>query len=111
MTIFLICKTDYSKPVKQEVNGTVTLTLLVFPGSNPAVAAGKRVLKVRLSSLNVERHDTQHNDTQHNDTQHNDAQHNDTLSITTLSIMTLSITILSITTLSITTFSITLNKS
>jgi hypothetical protein len=26
-----ICKTDYSKPVKQEVNGTVILPSLVFP--------------------------------------------------------------------------------
>jgi hypothetical protein len=31
-TIFVcICKTDYSKPVKQEVNGTMILPLLVFP--------------------------------------------------------------------------------
>jgi len=31
-TIFVfICKTDYSKPVKQEVNGTVILPPLVFP--------------------------------------------------------------------------------
>jgi hypothetical protein len=29
---FLICKTDWSKPVKQEVNGTVILPSLVFPG-------------------------------------------------------------------------------
>jgi hypothetical protein len=26
-----ICKTDQSKPVKQEVNGTMMLPLLVFP--------------------------------------------------------------------------------
>jgi hypothetical protein len=33
LTIFVfICKTDYSKPVKQEVNYTVILPLLVFPG-------------------------------------------------------------------------------
>ena len=33
LTIFvLICKTDLSKPVKQEVNGTVILPPLVFPG-------------------------------------------------------------------------------
>jgi hypothetical protein len=32
LTIFaVICKTDYSKPVKQEVNGTVILPPLVFP--------------------------------------------------------------------------------
>ncbi len=32
-TIFVfICKTDKSKPVKQEVNGTVILPPLVFPG-------------------------------------------------------------------------------
>jgi hypothetical protein len=27
-----VCKTDKSKPVKQEVNGTVILPPLVFPG-------------------------------------------------------------------------------
>ncbi len=33
LTIFVfICKTDYSKPVKQEVNGTMILPPLVFPG-------------------------------------------------------------------------------
>ncbi len=33
LTIFVfICKTDYFKPVKQEVKGTAILTLLVFPG-------------------------------------------------------------------------------
>jgi hypothetical protein len=33
LTIFVfICKTDYSKLVKQEVNGTVILSPLVFPG-------------------------------------------------------------------------------
>jgi hypothetical protein len=33
LTIFvLICKTDLSKPVKQEVNGTVILPPSVFPG-------------------------------------------------------------------------------
>jgi len=33
LTIFVfICKTDNSKPVKQEVNGTVILPPLVFPG-------------------------------------------------------------------------------
>ncbi len=33
MTIFVfICKTDKSKPAKQEVNGTVILPPLVFPG-------------------------------------------------------------------------------
>jgi hypothetical protein len=32
LTIFVfICKTDYSKPVKQEGNGTVKLPPLVFP--------------------------------------------------------------------------------
>jgi hypothetical protein len=32
-TIFdFICKTDKSKPVKQEVNGTMILPPLVFPG-------------------------------------------------------------------------------
>jgi hypothetical protein len=32
VTIFVfVCKTDYSKPVKQEVNGTVILPPLVFP--------------------------------------------------------------------------------
>jgi hypothetical protein len=32
LTIFVfICKTDKSKPVKHEVNGTVTLPPLVFP--------------------------------------------------------------------------------
>jgi hypothetical protein len=29
--LFLFAKTDLSKPVKQEVNGTVILTPLVFP--------------------------------------------------------------------------------
>jgi len=34
LTIFVfICKTDYSKPVKQEVNSTVILPPLVFPGT------------------------------------------------------------------------------
>jgi hypothetical protein len=34
LTIFVfICKTDYSKPVKQEVNGTAILPHLVFPGT------------------------------------------------------------------------------
>jgi hypothetical protein len=33
LTIFIfICKTDKSKPVKHEVNGTVILPPLVFPG-------------------------------------------------------------------------------
>ncbi len=33
LTIFVfLCKTDQSKPVKQEVNGTVILPPLVFPG-------------------------------------------------------------------------------
>jgi hypothetical protein len=33
LTIFVfICKTDKSKPVKQEVNGTVILPPLAFPG-------------------------------------------------------------------------------
>jgi hypothetical protein len=33
LTIFVfICKTDLSKPVKQEVNGTVILPPLVIPG-------------------------------------------------------------------------------
>jgi hypothetical protein len=32
LTIFFICKTDYSKPVKQEANSTVILPPLVFPG-------------------------------------------------------------------------------
>jgi hypothetical protein len=33
LTIFVfICKTDQSKPVKQEVNGTMILPPLVFPG-------------------------------------------------------------------------------
>jgi hypothetical protein len=31
--MFFICKTDQSKPVKQEVNGTVILSPLVFPGT------------------------------------------------------------------------------
>jgi hypothetical protein len=31
-----ICKTDYSKPVKQEVNGTVILPTLVFPDERVA---------------------------------------------------------------------------
>ncbi len=30
--LFLFAKTDLSKPVKQEVNGTVILSPLVFPG-------------------------------------------------------------------------------
>ncbi len=29
--VIFICKTDYSKPVKQEANGTVILPPLVFP--------------------------------------------------------------------------------
>ncbi len=34
LTIFVfICKPDHSKPVKQEVNGTVILPTLVFPGT------------------------------------------------------------------------------
>jgi hypothetical protein len=34
LTIFVfICETDYSKPVKQEVNSTVILSPLVFPDS------------------------------------------------------------------------------
>jgi hypothetical protein len=34
LTFFVfICKTDSSKPVKQEVNGTMILSPLVFPGS------------------------------------------------------------------------------
>jgi hypothetical protein len=33
LTIFVfICKTDLSEPVQQEVNGTVILPPLVFPG-------------------------------------------------------------------------------
>ncbi len=35
LTIFVfICRTDYTKPVKQEVNNTVILPPLVFPGSS-----------------------------------------------------------------------------
>jgi hypothetical protein len=35
-----ICKTDKSKPVKQEVNGTVILLPLVFPGQTLAYYFG-----------------------------------------------------------------------
>ncbi len=44
LTIFVfICKTDQSKPVKQEVNGTVILPPLVFPGLyNP----GKKIYNI-----------------------------------------------------------------
>jgi hypothetical protein len=34
MIFVFICKTDYSKPVKQEVNGTVILPPLVFPAES-----------------------------------------------------------------------------
>jgi hypothetical protein len=33
-TKIVSCRIAYSKPVKQEVNGTVTLPPLVFPGSD-----------------------------------------------------------------------------
>ena len=32
-TKIVSCHTGYSKPVKQEVNGTVILPLIVFPGA------------------------------------------------------------------------------
>jgi len=43
LTIFIsICKTDYSKTVKQEVNGTVILPPLVFPGLSIQLSAHGR---------------------------------------------------------------------
>jgi hypothetical protein len=42
LTIFIfICKTDYSQLVKQEANGTVILTPLVFPGWICCILIGK----------------------------------------------------------------------
>ncbi len=39
LTIFVfICKTDFSKPVKQEANGTVILSPLAFPGGSITVS-------------------------------------------------------------------------
>ncbi len=60
LTIFVfICKTDLSKPLKQEVNGTVILPPLVFLGLSTA----------SLVSV-VWRHDSMNADTQLKDTQH-----------------------------------------
>ncbi len=39
--LVFICKTDYSKPVIQEVNGTEILPPLVFPGSTHTTGWGK----------------------------------------------------------------------
>jgi hypothetical protein len=39
-TKIVICHTGDSKPVKQEVNGTVILSPLVFPGDGPKRQAG-----------------------------------------------------------------------
>jgi len=41
LTIFFICKTDWSKLVQQEVNGTVILPPLVFPGCREDLLKGK----------------------------------------------------------------------
>ncbi len=45
--IVFICKTDYSKPVKQEVNGTVILPLLVFPGKRERIPRADWLTRVR----------------------------------------------------------------
>jgi hypothetical protein len=66
MTIFVfICKTDSSKPVKQEVNGTVILPPLVFSGKSfmglPPEASGaeaeKVVFWIELADVEVEADD------------------------------------------------------
>jgi hypothetical protein len=51
MTIFVfICKTDLSKPVKQEVNGTVILPLLLFPAwRNGQLPKGQLAENVHLA--------------------------------------------------------------
>ncbi len=42
LTIFVfICKTDLSKPVKLEINGTVILPPLVFPGCTISLTLGR----------------------------------------------------------------------
>ncbi len=76
------CHTADSKPVKQEVNGTVILSPVVFPGLTffvifrpvQAVAGFKPLNFVDCSTLQLMfgRYDSQYNDTKHNDTQHND---------------------------------------
>jgi len=46
MTIFVfICKIDQSKPVKEEVNGTVILSPLVFPAQSAATVAVEGVIR------------------------------------------------------------------
>jgi hypothetical protein len=42
-TKIVSCHTADSKPVKQEVNGTVILPPLVFPGSSPAADTGREM--------------------------------------------------------------------
>ncbi len=49
LTFFVfICKTDLSKPVKQEVNGTVILPPLVFPGENDG---GREIEKAESAGM------------------------------------------------------------
>jgi hypothetical protein len=50
-TKIISCHTADSKPVKQEVNGTVMLPPLVFPGYDDL----KRSVMLRFSSLTVNR--------------------------------------------------------
>ena len=52
LTIFVfICKTDKSKPVKQEVNGTVIIPPLVFPGQTNDVPWGGHQFDSRTNGI------------------------------------------------------------
>ncbi len=48
---FFIYKTDWSKPVKQEVNGTVILPPLAFPGSWLLLTCNYRSLSANFSAV------------------------------------------------------------
>jgi len=50
-----ICKTDYSKPVEQEVNGTVILPPLVFPDQVLLILQTLFTFFNKTSNLNEDR--------------------------------------------------------
>jgi hypothetical protein len=52
LTIFVfICKTDKSKPVKQEVNGTVILPPLVFPDVSIKILQRKQFFLLAIKTF------------------------------------------------------------
>ncbi len=116
-TTIVSCHTANSKPVKQEVSGTMILPLLVFPALYNEWHSVERHSAWRDPTKWQQHDDTQHCDAQHyyihhNDTcqNHNDSQHMTLIIMTlvrtimTLSIMTLNKMAFSLTTLSIIAF-------